>query len=1185
MSVGLENIVRYYSFCLTDAQAGRASITKAVWGRLPYRRLGNDALTENRLAGGSPNTKTQDDLLSLSRSDIDAWLDSADDWIPLVWHPLVFERSSAVRHGIQTHQWAPDFLAPVSILIYAHRDGRVVVVGRPRFSRECLEPAAQGAIVLGSVEEADRFYDSNPFVDRLPPTHEEADAERYANGHADEMTMAEAAEYAQALFEAVCQADPQQPIPGVQFHRRAYGVVLPARQGIGAIEPLLRTYDAIETLKPDLGCFKELVSPMIKASASSPEPIERRNLQLARWGTINSARTLSADQTNAIGAALLLQDGQNQAIHGPPGTGKTAILQEIVASHVVESVLRNREPPQIVIASTNNQALRNALHSFRLSAMDRPKNQLEALLSRRWIEQWPTLGFYNAASSAASQAQSEGLPVLEDMERLERTIDTQSLSMVFIQNVRSLTKSGAIASIADATDALRALLKAEAQEQLWAKSLPAKLRKAAKSGQIEKALASFNEHEKSWRRRGWLSTTDDLAVWNEIRRGLQAVRESQLRLRELKANLHEINEAVASKWKSDWSLRLLSPFRGKAGVRRWSQNRLRGISVKGESVDDPMAEQRKIKLEIKQHRQIINQQSTDLFGSNTAAAWSSVCERILHEKARSRWFWIALHVREGEWIECMNTTLRSGQSDGRTQDKMANLLKRRFMLTPVMVSTLHRLPKVLSYWDVQRQAEIPLFEQADLLIVDEAGQCAPDVAGASASLTKKMVAIGDRAQLEPIWSLELREDLGNRVASDLVPAKQLNGMESDRVTRSGGDTSSGSLLHLMQGSTHFDESDSEHSGLLLTQHRRCLPEIFEFCNQLAYKGRLSSVRESDSVSPLPAIGYIDCPGREVRKHGSRCNEFEALMMAHFLEEHEASLKAAYDKPLSEIVGIVAPFKAQAEAIEKALSNIFGRRHNITVGTVHSLQGAERPVILFSLTYNATPTARSYFFDQSTSMFNVAVSRAQDSFVVVGDLDTLNHSGLPGRSLGQHLRDQGARLPWPSMPEAADQKLAWQQALEQSIGDGAIYKETESDNALIKALSEKELGSVVVVSDALDRAGLQKIGNAMIKASRSGMKVSWLISHEYLLGHKDGTVFMKALETIRGNGVNIQYVGATFGNLIILPDAGIALWGESSWMLGEPPKRMATTQSHARSIWARIAELHNLGDQSESRLSA
>ena len=57
---------------------------------------------------------------------------------------------------------------------------------------------------------------------------------------------------------------------------------------------------------------------------------------------------------------------------------------------------------------------------------------------------------------------------------------------------------------------------------------------------------------------------------------------------------------------------------------------------------------------------------------------------------------------------------------------------------------------------------------------------------------------------------------------------------------------------------------------------------------------------------------------------------------------------------------------------------------MTVGTVHALQGAERPVIIFSPVYSKD--ADGSFIDSSSSMLNVAVSRAKDSFLVFGDMD-------------------------------------------------------------------------------------------------------------------------------------------------------------------------------------------------------
>jgi superfamily I DNA and/or RNA helicase len=58
---------------------------------------------------------------------------------------------------------------------------------------------------------------------------------------------------------------------------------------------------------------------------------------------------------------------------------------------------------------------------------------------------------------------------------------------------------------------------------------------------------------------------------------------------------------------------------------------------------------------------------------------------------------------------------------------------------------------------------------------------------------------------------------------------------------------------------------------------------------------------------------------------------------------------------------------------------------MTVGTVHSLQGAQRPVVIFSPVYSKH--ADGGFIDKSTSMLNVAVARAKNTFLVFGDMDT------------------------------------------------------------------------------------------------------------------------------------------------------------------------------------------------------
>jgi hypothetical protein len=75
---------------------------------------------------------------------------------------------------------------------------------------------------------------------------------------------------------------------------------------------------------------------------------------------------------------------------------------------------------------------------------------------------------------------------------------------------------------------------------------------------------------------------------------------------------------------------------------------------------------------------------------------------------------------------------------------------------------------------------------------------------------------------------------------------------------------------------------------------------------------------------------------------------------------------------------------------------------MTIGAVHALQGAERPVVIFSPVYSKH--ADGGFIDASPSMLNVTVSRAKDSCLVFGDMDVLAaaQTGTPRAILADFL---------------------------------------------------------------------------------------------------------------------------------------------------------------------------------------
>lgn len=100
-----------------------------------------------------------------------------------------------------------------------------------------------------------------------------------------------------------------------------------------------------------------------------------------------------------------------------------------------------------------------------------------------------------------------------------------------------------------------------------------------------------------------------------------------------------------------------------------------------------------------------------------------------------------------------------------------------------------------------------------------------------------------------------------------------------------------------------------------------------------------------------------------------------------MAENQQNIEAHYGKSLHEVIGIVTPFSAQVSTIKQALGkqgiSTGANEKSLTVGTVHSLQGAERAIVVFSPVYSKHEDGG--FIDSDNSMLNVAVSRAKDSF--------------------------------------------------------------------------------------------------------------------------------------------------------------------------------------------------------------
>jgi superfamily I DNA and/or RNA helicase len=279
-----------------------------------------------------------------------------------------------------------------------------------------------------------------------------------------------------------------------------------------------------------------------------------------------------------------------------------------------------------------------------------------------------------------------------------------------------------------------------------------------------------------------------------------------------------------------------------------------------------------------------------------------------------------------------------------------------------------------------------LYDFIDLLIIDEAGQVLPEIAAPSLALAKQALVVGDIRQIEPISNIPKAIDFGNLAKFYVIPYN----MDENALTEvlsSGFLSHSGSVMACARNACRYNPYPDLDRGLYLFEHRRCFDEIIEFSNALCYRGHLRPKRGPAKGIDLPPMDYLHIDGAAYFAGGSRFNPAEAQTIAAWLVAHRDSLESHYQQKLENILAIVTPFGKQVQDLRQACGAVGIRTVDagaMTIGTVHSLQGAERPIVLFSPVY--AKGMDGAFIDSSTSMLNVAVSRAKDNFLVFGDMD-------------------------------------------------------------------------------------------------------------------------------------------------------------------------------------------------------
>ena len=455
---------------------------------------------------------------------------------------------------------------------------------------------------------------------------------------------------------------------------------------------------------------------------------------------------------------------------------------------------------------------------------------------------------------------------------------------------------------------------------------------------------------------------------------------------------------------------------------------------------------------------------------------------------RYKLFHLAARYWEGRWLMEMKRLLDAKQPlSSHSHSATVARLQRWAMLCPCFVSTMHTAPKVFSYYHNNKTHR--LLNMFDLLIVDEAGQIPPEIGAATFALAKKALVVGDVHQIEPVASLGEQQDR--------VEAERLT-IPFDQIKASHLASSTGNIMALANRATSAIEPHKKQKGVLLTEHWRCQDELIAYCNKLVYDGQLQPKIGNHPNGVTPIWGYAHTINIPQAVGSSYSNEREAFIIAKWLAENKSSLLSGRyaGRPLSDVVAVITPYSAQKKTLEKALAEALeGDFADMTVGTVHALQGAEKPIILFSptITYK---NQRVPFFDRTSNMLNVAVSRAKDSFLVFGDMRLFNEQepGTPSGLLGTFLKDK------PDNEITDIEGFEFKDTLDLVANENRFETHEQHEDLFIQAL-EKARSRVLIASPYLSIHRIDsRLEQALVSAIARHVKVAVVYNEDLNLNY-------------------------------------------------------------------------------------
>lgn len=788
-----------------------------------------------------------------------------------------------------------------------------------------------------------------------------------------------------------------------------------------------------------------------------PAPVKHETYYL---GAFPTKYPPAASQVNALKHA---QTEPLTAVQGPPGSGKTTLILHLIAQQVVRRAISLIEYKKdinnlTVVSSTNARAVENVIE--RLSK-DLPEcffylngGNKEAITGyngaatqlRQALDYLQKNDYDRAAQVELAQQIRQAKKQLLDLETQHRR-QLQQRKQDEIRQPILIDKRQTLSGQLSAAQAAKALTVQQISQWAYFEALPENIYKRLRL-QLSSAQIQLSDDDISW----WSRLNNCLRGKSEQQVLSSLASRCQDDLASITGSAFEIDLPTSRVAITRQLQRIEVGLAGLEDLKTAYRNRDRSLAT----IDQTIAAQQKNRGLLKEVESRLSHPVKDFYDRFS----TDQHEFQINLFKLSRKFLAQETLRrKTEVKEALSLYLGSLPGDPamsrnikRMEENLDAHLQAVSLMFPIVTSTLLSIRNMLPW----------VKQCASLAIIDEAGMISMHQPFPLLIRTQRATVVGDPFQIQPI--INLSEKTREGYFSQFFSGDGLTSAEIDRYSPS--EIKTATAYHRAAGASgRFEDIGT---GIKLIEHYRCHPHIIGFSNKIIPYGLVPKTSDHPSLIGPNLVAY-HTEGRMEGKVNQQEVEAVKKVVQHLISKGYSS----------QDIGVVSAFKAQADSLREALSEQAPWLEKEAIGTVHTFQGSERRVIILS-TKVCRQRDNISWFDRDPNLLNVAVSRARELFVLVGNLHLLEAKGSYTRELVEYIQEHGVVLEYSPPIEVPEEYAGSAQS--QSIYD------CDHLDILEAALLDAQEEICVVAPRIIGDAALHFIRGAE-SALRRGVKVT------------------------------------------------------------------------------------------------